>query len=153
MFFVLLSCTNVMANNSEMKYIDALMTVCHSVTGNAYLSGDLTLLVEFCVLFCQQLRDFKTKVVSDTPTLDITLWIHNACNFKYRWFFCLKYCSRFVPSNTGILINSVSHSFIVAQPCPTLYDPMDYTVHEILQARILERVAIPSSRGSSQPRD
>ena len=29
---------------------------------------------------------------------------------------------------------------------------MDYTVHEILQARILERVAFPFSRGSSQPR-
>ena len=31
--------------------------------------------------------------------------------------------------------------------------PMDYTVHRILQARILERVPIPFSRGSSQPRD
>ena len=30
---------------------------------------------------------------------------------------------------------------------------MDYTVHEILEARILEWVAIPVSRGSSQPRD
>ena len=30
---------------------------------------------------------------------------------------------------------------------------MDYTVHEILQARILEWVAFPFSRGSSQPRD
>ena len=30
---------------------------------------------------------------------------------------------------------------------------MDYTVHGILQARILEWVAFPSSRGSSQPRD
>ena len=35
----------------------------------------------------------------------------------------------------------------------TLCDPMDHTVHGILQARILEWVAIPSSRGSSQPRD
>ena len=26
----------------------------------------------------------------------------------------------------------------VTQPCPTLCDPMDYTVHKILQARILE---------------
>ena len=26
----------------------------------------------------------------------------------------------------------------VAQLCPTLFDPMDYTVHGILQARILE---------------
>jgi len=30
---------------------------------------------------------------------------------------------------------------------------MDYTVHGILQARILEWVAMPSSRGSSQARD
>ena len=40
----------------------------------------------------------------------------------------------------------------VTQSCPTLCDPMDYTVHGILQARILEWVAIPFSRGSSQPR-
>ena len=32
-------------------------------------------------------------------------------------------------------------------------NPMDYTVHGILQARILEWVAIPFSTGSSQPRD
>ena len=41
----------------------------------------------------------------------------------------------------------------VAQLCLNLCDPMDYTVHEILQARILEWVAFPFSRGSSQPRD
>ena len=40
-----------------------------------------------------------------------------------------------------------------AQSCPTLCDPMDYTVHGILQARILEWVSVPFSRGSSQPRD
>ena len=34
-----------------------------------------------------------------------------------------------------------------------LCDPMDYTVHGILQARILELVAFPFSRWSSQPRD
>ena len=32
-------------------------------------------------------------------------------------------------------------------------NPMDYTVHRILQARILEWASIPFSRGSSQPRD
>ena len=42
----------------------------------------------------------------------------------------------------------------VAQLCPTLCDPMDCSppgssVHGILQARILEWVAIPFSRGSS----
>ena len=41
----------------------------------------------------------------------------------------------------------------VAHLCPTLCDPMDYSVHGILQARILAWVAIPFSRESSQPRD
>ena len=41
----------------------------------------------------------------------------------------------------------------VAQSCLTLCDPMDYTVHGILQAIILERVAFPFSRGSSLPSD
>ena len=41
----------------------------------------------------------------------------------------------------------------VAQSCLTLWDPMDYTVHGTLKARILEWVAFPFFRGSSQPRD
>ena len=41
---------------------------------------------------------------------------------------------------------------LVNQSCPSLCDPMDYslsrsTVHRILQARILEWIAIPFSRG------
>ena len=43
--------------------------------------------------------------------------------------------------------------FLTTQSCPTLCDPMSYTVHGILQARILEWVTFPFSRGSSQPRD
>ena len=44
------------------------------------------------------------------------------------------------------------------QSCLTLwnwldYSPPDFSVHGILQARILEWVAMPSSRGSSWPRD
>ena len=41
----------------------------------------------------------------------------------------------------------------VAQSCPTLCNPMNYTVHGTLQARVLEWVAFSFSRGSSQPRD
>ena len=41
----------------------------------------------------------------------------------------------------------------IAQSCLTLCDPMDCIVHGILQARILEWVSFPFSRGSSQPRD
>ena len=64
------------------------------------------------------------------------------------------------------LIITVSSKFItsyvrvclVAHLCPTLCDPMHCSppgssVHGILQARILEQVAMPFSRGSSQPRD
>ena len=45
--------------------------------------------------------------------------------------------------------------YLVAQSCLSLCDPMDCSppcssVHGILQARILEKVAMPSSRGSSQ---
>ena len=35
----------------------------------------------------------------------------------------------------------------------SICDPMDYILHGILQARILEWVAFPFSRGSSQPKD
>ena len=41
----------------------------------------------------------------------------------------------------------------VAQLCLTLCNPIDYTVYGILLARMLEWVAIPFSRGYSQPRD
>ena len=45
-----------------------------------------------------------------------------------------------------------------AKSCLTLYDPMDcsppgFSVHGILQARILELIAIPFSKGSSPPRE
>ena len=48
--------------------------------------------------------------------------------------------------------------YLVAQSHPTLRDAMDYSppgssVFKILQARILEWVAVPFSRGSLQPRD
>ena len=47
---------------------------------------------------------------------------------------------------------------LVAQPCLTFCDPMDCSlpgssVHGILQAKILEWVAIPFSRECSQPRN
>ena len=41
----------------------------------------------------------------------------------------------------------------VAQSCGLFVTLMDYTVLGILQARILEWIAVPISRGSSQPRE
>ena len=40
----------------------------------------------------------------------------------------------------------------VIQLCPTLCNPMDYTVHGIIQIRILEQVTLPFPSGSSQLR-
>ena len=42
---------------------------------------------------------------------------------------------------------------VKTQLCLTLCNPVDYTVHGILQARTLEWEAFPFSRGSSQNRD
>ena len=68
----------------------------------------------------------------------------------------------FKESRGGRAIYLVSWAvFAVAkslQSCPTLWDPVDCSlpgssVHGILQAKILECFAMPSSRRSSQPRD
>ena len=52
----------------------------------------------------------------------------------------------------------VKTKVLVAESCLTLWDPMDCSppgssIRGTLQARRLEWVAMPSSRGSSQPRD
>ena len=60
--------------------------------------------------------------------------------------------------NHKIETNMYAVLCIVVHSCLTLCDPVDcnppgYSVHGILQARILELVAMPSQRGSSLPRD
>ena len=62
------------------------------------------------------------------------------------------------PGNTRSPRSLKKLQVLVARSCPTLHGPMDYSlpgssVPGILQARILEWVAMPFSRGSSQPRD
>ena len=57
-----------------------------------------------------------------------------------------------------IVCQSVKVKMLVSQLCLTLCDSMDcslpgFSVRGILQARILEWVAIPFSKGSSQPRE
>ena len=65
------------------------------------------------------------------------------------------------PDNHDDVITNLEPDILeseVAQSCPTLCDPKDCSlpdssIHGILQARILEWVAISFSRGSSRPRD
>ena len=75
---------------------------------------------------------------------------YNVSN-SYRTFKMCQFLSRSVPFELE------SESEIV-QSCPTLFDPMDCSqsgssVHGVVQARVLEWVAISFSKGSSRPRD
>ena len=67
-------------------------------------------------------------------------------------FLCL--CAHVAFSSYGT--SPVGLVLKLLQSCPTLCNTMDYSLpdffHGILQARILEWVAMPSSRGSFQPR-
>ena len=54
---------------------------------------------------------------------------------------------------TNLISNYGGWKVKVVQLCLTLFDPIDYTVQDVLQTRILEWIAFPFSRGSSQPRD
>ena len=73
---------------------------------------------------------------------------------SYSWDIDRKKVKAKVPGSCPTLCYSMDYMKVkVTQLCPTLCDPMDYTVRGILQARILEWVAVPFPKGSSQPRD
>ena len=74
--------------------------------------------------------------------------------FKFAFFLSQSQSSQIIlqPSDSVCTIYSKSESesrWVVSNS----WDPMDYRVYGILQARIVEWVAFPFSRGSSQPRD
>ena len=89
--------------------------------------------------------------------------------FKFLWIYFLHYLQGlffFLYSDLLLSYPAQFSSFtykyimkvLVTQSCLTLCDPMGCSqpgpsVHGSLQARILEWVSIPFSRGSSQPRD
>ena len=94
--------------------------------------------------------------------------VFDSCQFEVKWLlgnrtksvpavklYLLLQKSAILPGATGFLVCPVVRSWtcLVAPSCLTLCDPMDcslpgFSVHGILQARILEWVAIPFSRGS-----
>ena len=53
--------------------------------------------------------------------------------------------------SSGLPFPSPKMKAKVVQSCPTLCDPMDYTIHGILQARILEWVTFPSPGDLPKP--
>ena len=82
---------------------------------------------------------------------------------NYIWYIYIIY--NYFRSMTMSLVQAIFISLVHAcmhakslSLCPTLCDPMDcsppnFSVHGILQAGMLEWIAMPSSRGSSQSKD
>ena len=93
--------------------------------------------------WCIHCVDLPTWTHHDHPKSTIYIRI-------YSW--CCTFCE------FGQMCNDICVCANSFQSCPALCDAMDCSlqgssVYEILQLRILEWVAMPSSRGSSQPRD
>ena len=106
---------------------------CHVLLQGIFQTRDQTQV--FCGS-CTAGRFFITEPPGK-PNMNITGW----------HLFCLPHNARGIESESQ-----------VAQSCLTLHHPMDCSlpgssVHGVLQAKILEWVAISFSRGSSQPRD
>ena len=76
-------------------------------------------------------------------------WCYHLLIFLSIWMIFLKFYIFLITHKVGQLL--ICFLVKVAQSCLTPCDPMD--IHGILQARILDWVAFPFSRGSSQPRD
>ena len=92
----------------------------------------------------------KTRI----PFYSMITIISKHTDFGWKQDYALS--SRYSPMNW--LIRYYESESEVSQSCPTICDPMDCglpgsSVHWILQARILEWVAISFSRGSSRPRN
>ena len=91
-----------------------------------------------------------------------SLWewpLVGCCHPQRQLCFSLSHCPHVTPYNSSPVLPAVLNaSCMHAQSCLTLCNPMGYSppgasIHGVFQARILEWVAIPFSRGSSQSRD
>ena len=125
----------------------------------------LTLPIPACVLSCSTLSNSATpwtvsstgsSVHGDSPGKNTGVGCHallqgifSTQGWNPSFLHCrqIHYHLSYQRSPTSVM------NVKVAQSCPTFCGPMDYRVHRILQARILEWVAFPFSRGSSQARD
>ena len=100
----------------------------------------------------------QTKILIDIADLIICACI---CINMYTQIYIYIYIDMYMHACTYVCICIYIHACMHAElfpSCPTLCDPTDCgllgsSVHGILQARMLDWVAMPSSKGSSQSRD
>ena len=103
-----------------------------------------------------QFPDYLSQAVRQLSTFEISLLWKLSPREAFPSGENLQDFSRPVYQSSSKLVVCVYAKLF--QSCPTLCEPMDcsppgFSVHGTLQARILEWVARPSSRGSSQSRD
>ena len=96
-----------------------------------------------------------TEQKAGCPGWQLLCWAKNRASLRTKPFRLWK--PTHIASHHSFTV-TLKGKELVAQSGLTLLDPMDYSlpgssVHGILQARILEWVAIPISRRSSPPRD
>ena len=106
--------------------------------------------------FNGQMGRMRIEIVSviwkqHTPFLPLHCqeWVIRFLYIQRNWEVIPSVWASESPGNSTLLKVKVK----VAQSCPTLCDPMGYTVHGIFQARILEWITFPFFRRSSQPRE
>ena len=111
----------------------------------------------------QDMQSYR-EIISHTPSVSINSLNDPFTSFCSFMIYHLTQGPCFISSTVkqslffflGLIQERVCAKLL--QSCPTLCDPVDCSppgssVHGILQARILECIAMPSSRGSSQSRD
>ena len=122
-------------------------------------------------VICKILRQKKKRICKFLRTADVLpdyphffffktvvfypSWYEYSCFFSCRYIKKFDYGVMLIPLRlmSNIMCAVLSHS-VVSTLCSAIdWSPPCSSVHGILQARILEWVAMPSSRGSSQPRD
>ena len=131
------------------------------LTINKFNKPNLTLVFQFssvaqlCPTLCDPMDWNKTglPVHHQLPKFTQTHihWVSEAVPSPK--FMCWSLSSQYVRLGwyLGIGVFKEVKEVKVTQSCLTLCNPMDYEVHGILQAKILEWIDFPFSRGSSQP--
>ena len=112
---------------------------------------------------CTPFSLFPVTFLKITDERNLSTKCFRDWSLLFHWLFNVSDSLRIVPqfgTKVSLILSCSTRACVcsITQSCPTLFDPMDCSppgssVHGISQARILEGVAISSSRGSSQPRD
>ena len=124
------------------------MTFCMIVSRSIHVSSNSTISFLFMAFKSHFLKDIIVEITETEQNIEKKNEKQNEDSIRDLWDNM---------KNTNICIMCVQ-SVLVTQSCLTLCDPMDcsppgFSLYGIFQAKILEWVAIPFSRGSSPPRD